>query len=123
MTDAEVVALALKSVARMGLRKAAQTLGVSHESVRRWREWDQRGAVEPMGLRTGTRYILENYLGLGPSVAATDKTYSDGVREAVRRVEDTLDELRELIGPGGGGDAEVVDASTPSQPQKAGNNQ
>lgn len=104
MESEDLVRQALKSVRRMGLRRAGDTLGVSHETVRRWRAWDD-GAGELPAISPETRVRLEDYLGAAP--VEESPSYADGVRYAMAKMEEVLQELRELLHESGEGEADV----------------
>lgn len=115
MQDAELVRAALKSVRRMGLRAAGDALGVSHDTVRRWRGWDTDGGpLAPLSHEVRAR--LEDVLGARP--VDESPSYADGVRYAIGRMEEVLEELRALTGASGGPD-DIESADSAYRPEGA----
>lgn len=104
MEDSDLIRAALKSVRRLSLRRAGDVLGVSHDTVRRWRAWES-GTGDSVPLSLETRVRLEDYLGAAP--VEDSPSYADGVMYAMAKMEGVLQELRELLRESGAGEADV----------------
>lgn len=108
LVDHELIRRAVKAVSRMGLRKAGLELGVSHETVRRWRVAVKAGAEEDITVSPDVRAKVEEYLGAIPARASHG--YADGVRFSLAKVEAVAAELREILGDTPGGIADYAPA-------------
>lgn len=95
-TNLEVLGAALEHIEGMGLRRAADALGVSHERVRAWRIAKKDDTLDRVAanLHEKTRNKLMARLEVLP--IRESPTYAEGVGFAVSKVEASLEELRAL---------------------------